>query len=81
MPYPSFRLFHTEYTSHKKFTCTDLLQFSLENIFIIKPSQTTRNKHSVTNPNIPERYSVSIIRERYDSLVIYYTYNAPMEAR
>jgi hypothetical protein len=81
MPYPSFRLFYTEYTSHKKFACTDLLQFSLENIFIIKPSQMTRNMHSVTNPSILERYSVSIIRERYNSLVIYHTYGVPMEAR
>jgi len=81
MPHPPFRLFYKEYTSHKKFTCTDLLEFSLEHIFIIKPSQMTRNMHSVTNPNILERYSVSIIREWYDNLVIYHTYDVPVEAR
>jgi hypothetical protein len=81
MPSPPFKLLYTEYTSHKKFTCTDLLQFSQENIFIIKPSWMTRNMHSVTNPNNLDRYCVSIIREWYNSLDIYHAYDAPVEAR
>jgi len=54
VPYPSFGLFYTKHTSHKKITCTDLLQFSLENTLIIKSSHMTRNMHSVTNPSILE---------------------------
>jgi hypothetical protein len=73
--------YFTQNKHHTKNLPVDLLQFSLENIFIIKPSQMTRNMHSVTNPNILERYCVSIIREWYDSLAIYHTYDAPVEAK